>query len=385
MSAYISEVQYSTDEDDFIEVAVAAGTDLSGYTLIIYSSNGTITPGDDGAAIFSLGSVQSTNVGKDVYLVDPGEDMLSGSHAIALVDDSGTVLQFISFNGNTVSATEGAASGQTSTNVGSASGSSTLQSGDGSSYAAAPQSPGTIPCFTRGCRILTPDGEVPVECLSVGDLVVTLDHGAQPIRYLARAELCGPDIPEPRKPVLLAKGSIGGGVPKRDLTVSGQHCLLLRWQDAQVQFGVDEILVPAKGLLRLPGVRIKRGVRRVQYIHLLLDRHEVLFADGAATESLYPGPTIRRDISPKQRYALLNALTQVSGSGADGYGPRARLVLDVQQTRALVQMRQRRLRLGHGGDGQNGPASPAQAMVSYRGKPAIDRQSRARDHRGTVR
>jgi hypothetical protein len=40
----------------------------------------------------------------------------------------------------------------------------------------------SIPCFVAGTAILTPDGEVAVESLLPGDLVMTHDDGAQPLR-----------------------------------------------------------------------------------------------------------------------------------------------------------------------------------------------------------
>lgn len=43
MSAYISEVYYEGGGGDFIEVVVPAGTDTSGYTLVIYDTDGTLS------------------------------------------------------------------------------------------------------------------------------------------------------------------------------------------------------------------------------------------------------------------------------------------------------------------------------------------------------
>ncbi|MBL9056263.1 MAG: Hint domain-containing protein, partial [Rhodobacteraceae bacterium] len=44
--------------------------------------------------------------------------------------------------------------------------------------------PGTAICFLRGTRITTPDGPRAIEDLAEGDLVTTLDHGPQPIRWI---------------------------------------------------------------------------------------------------------------------------------------------------------------------------------------------------------
>lgn len=55
-------------------------------------------------------------------------------------------------------------------------------------------------------------------------------------------------------------------------------------------FGTDEVLVAAKQLLQLDGIDIATDVERVDYYHILFDRHEVMILNGAETESLYTGP-----------------------------------------------------------------------------------------------
>ncbi len=201
-----------------------------------------------------------------------------------------------------------------------------------------------IACFTAGALILTPTGEVPVEDLKVGDLVVTKDHGPQPIRYVARSEVRGPDIPESRQPILIPSGSLAPGLPKRDLVVSGQHRMLLAWREVRELHEAAEAFVPAKGLVLLPGVRVKRCVRRAQYIHLLLDRHEVLYAEGAPTESFYPGPTMLREMSRDDRKALFRAVPGLRNGVEVALGEPARKLLRVQDTKKLVRKYQQRLK-----------------------------------------
>lgn len=140
-------------------------------------------------------------------------------------------------------------------------------------------------CFTPGTRILTPDGEVPVECLAVGDLVVTLDRGPQPIRWIGRRTFPGHGRSEP---VRVAAGALGNA---RELRVSRQHRFLLRGWRADLHFGESEVLVAACHLLN--GTTIAPSpCAEVEYIHLLFDRHEIIFAEGAPTESFHPGDWI---------------------------------------------------------------------------------------------
>lgn len=55
-------------------------------------------------------------------------------------------------------------------------------------------------------------------------------------------------------------------------------------------FGALEVLVAAKHLLEIDGIEIAGDVVDVEYFHILFDRHEVVMANGAETESLYTGP-----------------------------------------------------------------------------------------------
>ena len=93
-------------------------------------------------------------------------------------------------------------------------------------------------------------------------------------------------------------GSLGPGLPRRALVVSPQHCIVI--QPAGMG-GSEARLVPAKGLLHLPGVRQKKGCRKVEYFHLVFDRHEIILSEGVWAESFFPGPvalgTLRRDVA----------------------------------------------------------------------------------------
>ena len=140
-----------------------------------------------------------------------------------------------------------------------------------------------IICFTPGARIATPGGARPVETLAVGDLVVTRDHGLQPIRWIGRRTL--PAIGR-HAPIRIRPGRIIG--QERDLIVSPQHRMLIKSHLTQLFFGESEVLVAARHLVDGQTVTQEEG-GLVTYIHILFDRHEVIYAEGAATESFHPG------------------------------------------------------------------------------------------------
>jgi hypothetical protein len=176
--------------------------------------------------------------------------------------------------------------------------------------------PTVVPCFVEGTRIATPDGEVPVEALRPGDLVLTRDRGPQPVRWVGRRAVPGRGV---MAPVEVGAGRLGA---RRPLLVSPQHRLLIRDSRAELLFGVAEVLAPALGLVDGTTVR-RRAMPRVVYVHLLLDRHEILLAEGCAAESLLPGMRLRADM-PGLDAALAQAARE--------HGP-ARPLLTVAEAR----------------------------------------------------
>lgn len=79
-------------------------------------------------------------------------------------------------------------------------------------------------------------------------------------------------------------------MPASDLLVSPQHRVLVRSAIARRMFDAAEVLVAARQLLPLDGIDIAAEMQEVDDIHLLFDRHAVVIANGAETESLYTGP-----------------------------------------------------------------------------------------------
>lgn len=141
-----------------------------------------------------------------------------------------------------------------------------------------------IPCFTTGTPILTPEGWLAVEGLAPGMSVLT-ESGPLRIVWTGQRRLSAPDLVRHPlwKPVHFPAGAIGNAQPLR---LSPQHAVRMRDQTGQ------PVLVRARHLAEsgFGGARIARGVRDVVYHHVLLERHGVMNAAGAATESFYPGP-----------------------------------------------------------------------------------------------
>ena len=85
----------------------------------------------------------------------------------------------------------------------------------------------TTPCYCTGTRILTERGEIAVEGLAVGDLVVTATGQRRPIRWIGTRVHPGLSAPQAERPVRIRAGGLADAVPARDLLVSPDHCLWL--------------------------------------------------------------------------------------------------------------------------------------------------------------
>lgn len=136
-------------------------------------------------------------------------------------------------------------------------------------------------CFTPGTWIDTPTGLRLIEELQMGDLVRTLDGGPQAIKMIVDNSFRAVgDF----APIRFAKGAIGNDAA---LLVSPQHRMLITGWQAELHFGLEEVLVAAKHLVNGDTIRQVFG-GSVQYIHLLFEAHQIVFAQGVPSESYFP-------------------------------------------------------------------------------------------------
>lgn len=192
-----------------------------------------------------------------------------------------------------------------------------------------------IPCFTPGTKITTQRGEVLVEDLGVDDMVLTRDNGLQPLRWVGKRELSLADlIVKPTlRPVEIKAGALGHGLPLRDMKVSPQHRMLIEGPRAEMLFGDAEVLVAATHLKSLAGVEEKLTAG-VTYIHLLFDRHEIICADGAWTESFQPAMRMLNGMEEAQRTEIALLFPEIAAEKFDF--PAARLSLKAHEARVLL-------------------------------------------------
>lgn len=171
-------------------------------------------------------------------------------------------------------------------------------------------SPVPLPCFAEGTAILTARGEVAVEALRVGDLVVAMRDGRTaltPIAWLGHSRVNV--AAHPRRaavaPIRIRAGALRHGVPTRDLRVSPDHGL-----------HIDGQLIPAHLLINGASIVQEDRVSQITYWHVELPEHAVLVADGAPAES-YLDDGNRDNFDNAAVTALVKDFTREAGTHAE--------------------------------------------------------------------
>jgi hypothetical protein len=169
-----------------------------------------------------------------------------------------------------------------------------------------------IPCFTPGTLIATPRGEVPVESLRAGDKIITRDNGMQEVRWIGRRDLTWADLNAAQhlRPIVVRQGSLGHGLPDRDLLVSPNHRLLVANDRTALYFDEHEVLVAAKHLTAARGIHSVNAAG-VSYIHFMCDQHEVVLSNGAWTESFQPGDLTLGGMGNAQRSEIFELFPEL--------------------------------------------------------------------------
>jgi hypothetical protein len=196
--------------------------------------------------------------------------------------------------------------------------------------------PGGVICFAPGTRLATPEGLRLIEHLRPGDRVLTRDNGPQAVMWMGHRRMSGARLyamPHLR-PIRFRAGAVGMDEPDQDLIVSPQHRMLIRGPNARALFNVEEVLVEAADLVNDRTILIDRSLREVTYVHVLLERHNVIWANGLQTESFHPANTEFDSIDPGQRDGLLVILPGVDAD-PQGYGEYARRNLSASEAAIL--------------------------------------------------
>jgi hypothetical protein len=186
-----------------------------------------------------------------------------------------------------------------------------------------------VECFVRGTKILTTSGEVAIEEIRSGDMVLTRDNGPQAVRWVGNRAVPGFGKVAP---VVISKDALGNS---RELRVSPQHRMLITGERARHLFGEEEVLVSAKHLINGDTI-YREEVESVEYFHILFDKHQIVTAEGIAAESFHPGATTLSSMTDENREEILSLFPELREDVHNGYGPVVRTILKGFEAKALL-------------------------------------------------
>ncbi|MGR3540224.1 MAG: Hint domain-containing protein [Hasllibacter sp.] len=172
--------------------------------------------------------------------------------------------------------------------------------------AARGQAGGGVICFAAGTWIDTPGGRRRVEELRPGDRVEARDGGPADIVWTGARRMSGARLHAMPwlRPIRIRAGALGTGEPTEDLLVSPSHRLLVRGERARRLWGEPELLIRAEDLLGLPGIDRDAERREVTYVHIMTERHELVRANGVASETFHPADADLAALTDEQRAAM---------------------------------------------------------------------------------
>lgn len=171
--------------------------------------------------------------------------------------------------------------------------------------------------FTRGTRITMASGEQKeIEQLQVGDMVLTRDDGVQKVRWVGQstARAVGEFAP-----IRIRAGALNN---TNDLLVSPDHRLFIYQRSDALGAGRSEVLVRARHLVNGDTV-VQEAGGFVDYFQLLFDRHQIIYAEGIAAETLL--------IDTRTRPALPKELDERLGQTIPGHADRAHLRFELDE------------------------------------------------------
>jgi hypothetical protein len=177
--------------------------------------------------------------------------------------------------------------------------------------------------------IETTDGALPIEDLRAGMFVLTRDDGPQMIRWIGNRTIKSEGD---QRPIRIKQGTFNA---EQDLLVSPQHRIMLEGCWAELLFGEAEVLVKAKDLINDTTILRDHDISEVTYHHMLFDRHQIITANGVATESYLPGAQTMAGFDHGTQTEILNLFPQLQND-LGSYGQAARPILKGREVAPLL-------------------------------------------------
>lgn len=175
-----------------------------------------------------------------------------------------------------------------------------------------------------GTKVMTVEGEVSIEDIKPGDLVVTRDHGMQPVRWVGGQECRFGAV----------KFTAGAIRNSADIYVCPNHRLLLSGPEAMLLFANREVLIPARHFVNGDTVVVEPE-RSAHFFHVLLDQPELIYCEASTCESLVPAPEMLEKL-PQDMTQQILAIKPDLSDNPQAYGTMPRWYLDVAPNSAMM-------------------------------------------------
>lgn len=174
-----------------------------------------------------------------------------------------------------------------------------------------------MPSLTPGILIATPTGERAIEDLRPGDRIITRDRGLQEISWTGKRRFDQRELAaaEHLRPILIARGSLGGGLPERDMLVSPNQRILVPGDRTVLALEAHETLVAAKHLVNSRTIRGTDALGAA-YIHVMCARHTMVMANGCWTECFQPADTDLNGLGNAQRNEILEMFPDLAANAS---------------------------------------------------------------------
>ena len=162
-----------------------------------------------------------------------------------------------------------------------------------------------IACLLKGTKISTPSGDRPVQELQIGDEVQTL-AGRKTIKWIGYNKFTkeeGRAWQDSVMPIRVARFAIDDHTPHRDLYLSPLHCIFFNESLFPVMYLINEASI-AQGM--------PSDVSAIEYYHIDLGTHDVIYAEGALVESFFDDGSNRENFSNFVQYERLYGVERKS-------------------------------------------------------------------------